>query len=124
MLRTAARFLALIAITVTARPASADEADRLCVQQVRPLLVAKCLACHGDDAEKIRGGLDLRTRAPAIKGGDSGKPALVPGQPEKSPLFVAVTRQDKDLLMPPKEKDRLTAEQIAVLRRWIAAGAS
>ena len=110
-------------LIAAALPAPGNEAERLFVEQVRPLLASKCLACHGDDAEKIKGDLDMRSRAGLLRGGESGRPALVPGEPDRSPLFVAVTWKDEDLEMPPKENDRLAAEQIEVLRRWIAAGA-
>jgi hypothetical protein len=58
-----------------------------------------------------------------LKGGESGEPALVPGLPEKSLLYITVTHRDKELVMPPKENDRLSAEQAEWIRRWIAAGA-
>jgi hypothetical protein len=101
---------------------AAVPAEQLFAEHVRPLLEEKCLACHGKE-KKLRGGLDLRTRAGMLKGGDGGKPALVPGRPEGSSLYVAVTRRHKDLVMPPKENDRLSAEQVEWLRQWIAAGA-
>ena len=90
---------------------------------VRALFAAKCLACHGNDAQDLKGKYDLRTRAAAMKGGESGESAIVPGEPEKSPLYRAVTWEDDTLQMPPKENDRLTAEQVVLIRRWIAAGA-
>jgi mono/diheme cytochrome c family protein len=91
--------------------------------QVREILAARCLACHGNDPKDLKGKFDLRTLDTATKGGESGEPAIVPGQPDKSPLLRAVTWEDDTLQMPPKANDRLTAEQIDVLRRWIAAGA-
>ncbi|MGK0188136.1 MAG: hypothetical protein ACI9R3_003928 [Verrucomicrobiales bacterium] len=48
---------------------------------------------------------------------------LVPGKAEESDLFIAVTWEDPDLEMPPKENDRLTTEQVGWVRRWIDAGA-
>jgi hypothetical protein len=121
--------LGMLALAVgllgSAAPPSEPGADgeRLFTQRVWPLLSVKCLACHGNDEKKLHGGLDLRTRAGMLKGGDSGQPALVPGQPEESPLYVAATRRDKDFVMPPKENDKLSAEQVEWLRQWIAAGA-
>ena len=47
--------------------------------KVLPVLKAKCLACHGDDAQKLKGGLDLTSAKAALAGGDSGRPAVVPG---------------------------------------------
>ncbi len=58
-----------------------------------------------------------------LKGGQSGSPALVPGDPAKSLLYVAITRQNQNLAMPPKENDQLTAAEVEVLRAWVAAGA-
>ena len=54
-------------------------------------------------------------RAAMIQGGDSGEAALVPGQPDKSLLFLAATRKNPDLAMPPKAEDRLSAEQLDLL---------
>ncbi len=51
--------------------------------QIKPILEANCVRCHGP--EKPKGHLRLDTRAGALKGGDNGT-ALVPGQPGQSPL--------------------------------------
>jgi Protein of unknown function (DUF1549)/Protein of unknown function (DUF1553)/Planctomycete cytochrome C len=68
--------------------------------------------------------LDLRTLADALRGGDSGSPALSPGSPENSPLYLAVTREHGAWkAMPPKAEDALTADEREYLRAWIAAGA-
>ncbi len=86
--------------------------------QVRPLLVENCLECHGDQTEKIRGGLRLTSRAEAIKGGDSG-PAIVPGKPDESLLIEAIHYESFE--MPPTGK--LSDDQIGVLTKWIELGA-
>jgi cytochrome c553 len=83
-------------------------------EQVRPLLTAKCLGCHGGD--RTRGGLDLRRRAGALAGGDSG-PALAPGNAARSLLY----RKLRDHEMPPK--NALSDEQVAAFKKWIDAGA-
>src|SRR5262249_32329017 len=101
--------------------ARADEAPPF--SEVRAIFAARCLACHGNDPKQLKGEYDLRTRAAAIKGGESGEVAIAPGEPDKSPLYRAITWQDDALQMPPKANDRLTVEQIAIIRRWIAAGA-
>jgi len=111
----------VIAIAASVPLSAAEEA--LPFSEVRGILVAKCLACHGNDAKELKGDYDLRSRAAAIKGGESGEAAIVPGDPDKSPLYRAATWEDDALQMPPKANDRLTAEQIAIVRRWIAAGA-
>lgn len=102
--------------------ASADAASPL-AGEVRALFKDKCLSCHGDDTQKIKGDYDMRTREGTLKGGESGEVAVAPGQPDKSPLLQAVMRMDKDFAMPPKENDKLSPEQVELVRKWIAAGA-
>ena len=122
-------FAASIALTATPllRSAATDEKsypEILFARRVLPMFEEKCLACHGRDEAKIKGGLDLRTQAELMIGGDSGKPAVVPGKPELSPLYLAITRKHEDWEpMPPKENDRLSTEQIDYVREWIAGGA-
>jgi len=82
-------------------------------KQVEPILVRRCLECHGDDP---KGGLDLRRKATLLKGGESGA-AVVSGKPAASLLFEYVSTKE----MPPK--DPLPAAEIAILRQWIASGA-
>ena len=116
--------LLLLCLALGAAPLCATEADTHFVRRVWPLLKEKCLSCHGDDEAKIKGGLDLRTRAELMLGGDSDKPAIIAGKPDLSPLILAVLRQSEDFEpMPPKEPDRLSAQQIDWLREWITAGA-
>ncbi|MBT4866985.1 MAG: DUF1549 domain-containing protein, partial [Planctomycetaceae bacterium] len=95
-------------------------AKKLFLDKVQPLLNKRCLGCHGSGKE-IEGGLDLRSQKAMLRGGDSG-PVVVPGKPEKSELLQAVQRTG-DVVMPPKERNRLTPTEIATLRAWITAGA-
>ncbi len=120
-----ARLFTLIFAVALAAPAfAAADAETLFVRRVAPLLKQKCLACHGDDESKLKGGLDLRTRAETLFGGDSGKPAIVPGEADASPLLLAALRtSDAWEAMPPKEAEKLSPEQIGWLRAWIAGGA-
>ena len=96
-------------------------AKRLFTLKVLPVLKAKCYGCHGDDANDMKGELDVRSRDALLKGGESEEPAIVPGKPQESSLYLAVLWDG--LEMPPKENDRLTKEQTDFIRRWIAAGA-
>src|SRR5437763_16180798 len=117
----AACLISLMALIASASLSAAEEGPPF--SEVRAIFAAKCLACHGNDPKELKGDYDLRTREAAIKGGESGDVAVVPGEPEKSPLYRAITWTDDALQMPPKENDRLSAEQIALIRCWIAAGA-
>ena len=89
-------------------------ADVLFARKIQPLFKVKCLTCHGDDPEKLKGDLDMRTRAGLLKGGESEESALVPNKAMASPLYLAVTRAHEAdwSAMPPKENDKLSAEQI------------
>lgn len=106
-----------------AQPASNDSERRFALE-VWPVLQARCFPCHGPEADEPDGGLRLSTLSQTLAGGDSGQPVLVPDQPDASRLFVAVTRRDPDLAMPPKENDRLSPVQVEAIRAWIAGGAA
>lgn len=103
----------------------AEDAEALFVRRVWPLFQEKCLACHGNDEKKIKADYDMRTLASATEGGESGSRAITPGKPGQSPLYLASTRQHTDDWepMPPKEADKLYAEQLTWIKDWIAAGA-
>jgi hypothetical protein len=98
-------------------PAFAQERVVSFVHDVKPLLENRCLKCHGPAMQL--GKLDLRDREAALKGAGKGA-AVVPGEPEKSPLYRHVAGLDKPQ-MPMDGK--LKAEEIATLRDWIAQGA-
>lgn len=88
---------------------------------VSPILKAKCYRCH--NAGKQKGGLRLDNPASIVKGGKNG-PALSPGEPDKSLMFVNCTLPLEDEAhMPPKGKPQLTQQELAVLRKWIGMGA-
>jgi hypothetical protein len=97
--------------------ATSAEAIEFFEARVRPILVERCLKCHGQ--EKQSSGLRLDSRAAILKGGDSG-PAAVPGKPEESLIVQAVDQTHGDLKMPPKGK--LPEPSVAMLRQWVAAG--
>ena len=83
--------------------------------EVRPILAANCLTCHGADEHKRSAELRL----------DQPNRAVVPGDMLASKLLWRVTRPVGDALrMPPKETGHaLTEAQINTLRRWIGQGA-
>lgn len=91
-------------------------------QKVRPLLVENCYSCHSADAKKLKGNLYLDSKAGWEKGGDSGKPAIIPGNPEASLLVRTVQHLEEDLEMPPK-KPKLSDALIADLVNWVKMGA-
>ncbi|MFG0335538.1 MAG: PSD1 and planctomycete cytochrome C domain-containing protein [Maioricimonas sp. JB049] len=120
-MQTAIILLVFCSVTAAESSDVGIEAERLFAADVLPLLKAKCLVCHGDDADDLKGALDMRSRAGLLRGGDSEEPAVIPGDPDGSLLYQAI-RWD-GLEMPPKENDRLTPEQISRVHTWIAGGA-
>jgi len=111
----------LVGLSAPAAEPDREATERLFATEVLPLFRAKCFACHGDDAGDLRGKFDMRSRGALLAGGESGEAAIVPGDAAGSPLVRAI--EWDDLEMPPKENDRLTAEQIAVVRAWVDGGA-
>ncbi|WP_437222176.1 PSD1 and planctomycete cytochrome C domain-containing protein [Planctomicrobium sp. SH661] len=92
-------------------------------RQIRPILADKCLACHGTDANHREAGLRLDQSEDALRGGDSGTPAIVAGHPDKSELIRRIdSSDDSEQMPPPALKKSLTAEEKDLLRQWIAEG--
>jgi len=117
--------LCLLGARQFAGPVGADEPSpaglEFFEQKIRPVLVDKCYLCHSAQAKKLRGGLLLDSREGMLKGGTSGAPAVVPGEPEKSLLIKAIRYTDPKLQMPPT--GQLSAEQIKDFETWIKLGA-
>jgi mono/diheme cytochrome c family protein len=90
-------------------------------REIQPILASHCYDCHG--RQKAKGGLQLTSLAQALKGGESGEPAIIAGQGGKSSLIHRITTSDENDVMPQKG-DRLSPQQVALLRRWINEGAA
>ncbi len=86
---------------------------------IKPILDAHCVKCHG--AEKQKGGLRLDNRKDALLGGNSGA-VILDGKSAESRLIHAVAGTDPDAKMPPGDKE-LSPEQVGKLRAWIDQGA-
>ncbi len=89
-------------------------------QQIQPLLAKHCYSCHGPDIQE--GGLRLDQSEQAFKQLESEAIAVVPQHPEKSELITRIVSKDENLQMPP-EGDRLTREQVDLIKNWIQQGA-
>jgi hypothetical protein len=89
-------------------------------KEIRPILEKHCIDCHGPNKQKSR--LRVDKRAILLRGGDSGLPALVPGNPAKSHLIELVRETDPDERMPAKG-DPLSSGEITLLEEWITDGA-
>jgi hypothetical protein len=92
-------------------------------RQVRPILVDKCFACHGTDAEHRKAELRLDLRDSAIAGGESGLAAITPGKPDESELIRRIDIEGDERMPPDTAKKPLTDQERQTLRQWIADGA-
>src|SRR2546429_4749661 len=115
-----------IGLTAATRLAAASDKEsyEFFERNIRPVLVEHCYKCHSASAEKLKSDLWLDTREGMLKGGESGKPAIVPGDAERSRLIEAIRYANDDLQMPPKKAGgRLSDDQINDFVTWINLGA-
>jgi len=93
-------------------------------RDIAPLLERSCAACHGGDS--IKGGFSITSREAILKGGQSGEPALRPGNSSASQLVRMVSDQMEDLEMPPLAKrghyPAFSTKEVTLLKAWIDQG--
>jgi WD40 repeat protein len=115
--------LLLVLLRMPAGAAGAAEPGRVPVSfinDVAPILKENCFACH--DSKKRKGKLDMTTYAGLRKGGSKDDP-IEAGKPRES-LIIDLLTTRKAGRMPPKEAgEPLPAERVALIARWIEAGA-
>jgi WD40 repeat protein len=85
---------------------------------VLPILQNACNNCHNPDKKKA--GLDLTSYGASLTGSDGGK-VIKPGDAPGSMLLKTI-KGTEEPVMPPKG-DRLNAEEIAIIEKWIATRA-
>src|SRR5688500_4811827 len=83
--------------------------------QIAPILRKHCVECHG--GKEAKGGFSLNTRDLILE-----CEVVVPGKPAESRLIDLVKSTDRDEQMPPKDRPRLTAEELARLQQWVENG--
>jgi len=103
------------ALAFAAQPMNAQEI--IFAHQVMTILKKHCAKCHAGD--KKQGGLAMNTRDELIAGGESGE-VVAPGDASISRLIEVVESDDDGERMPP-EGPPVSAEKIAILRKWIDA---
>lgn len=106
---------------LTQQTAPSPEGLEFFEKKIRPILADNCYSCHSERGKKPQGDLRIDLMESLLRGGASGKPAIVPGDPEKSLLIAAVRHADAKLQMPPG--DKLKPEQIKDLEQWVKMGA-
>ena len=106
----------LAAVTLLAAHAVGQGADVVFEKDILPLLEKHCIDCHGPDTAESN--LRLDSMVHALRGGDSGEPAIVPGKSEQSYLLVRVLHEDTSKRMPP-DSPPLAEEDVTLLKRWV-----
>ena len=109
----------LLAGLATALPAVAAVPEKVTYEDhVLPILQNACNNCHNPDKKKA--GLDLTSYGASLTGSDGGK-VIKPGDAPGSMLLKTI-KGTEEPVMPPKG-DRLNAEEIAIIEKWIATRA-
>jgi Protein of unknown function (DUF1553)/Protein of unknown function (DUF1549)/Planctomycete cytochrome C len=88
--------------------------------QIKPLFNSKCITCHG--GVKRQGGFSLLFREDALAVNKSGKPAIIPNDPDGSEMIKRLSHPDLEERMPYKQPP-LSTNEINTLRQWIKEGA-
>jgi hypothetical protein len=100
---------------ILSRPAKVDfSAD------VKPIINSKCITCHG--GVKAKAGFSLLFREEALAKAESGKYAIVPGDPSGSEMIRRISLNDPEERMPYRHEP-LSKKEISILKRWIRQGA-
>jgi WD40 repeat protein len=107
-----------LALLLGGSPLLADGKDPTYADDITPIVKQHCAGCHG--ADKQKGDLNLATYAAMRKGGSSGA-VVVPGNPDKSRLFLLTDHREEPKM--PSQSQKIPAAQIATIKLWIEKGA-
>ncbi|MEO2014004.1 MAG: DUF1553 domain-containing protein [Fuerstiella sp.] len=114
--------LSVLVVVMTTCTATAGEINFN--RDIRPILSDVCFKCHGPDEQQRVSDFRLDTKTGAFGRVDGGH-AVVPHDVSGSLLFQKITSTDPEVRMPPSDSGRtLSAQQIELLRQWIAGGAA
>jgi len=91
------------------------------MRDVKPILTQNCVRCHG--AQKAEAGLRVDTAENLLTGGDSG-PLVKLGARDESLLVRLIVGPHEDIPQMPYKKPPLSEKEVAVLRTWVADGAT
>ncbi|MGE3311434.1 MAG: c-type cytochrome domain-containing protein, partial [Limisphaerales bacterium] len=119
----ALRVLVVIALTLALLGGGetlATDASVSFTRDIAPVLIERCVRCHGDEAAK--GDYRLDTFSHLNRPGDSGRVPISTLDPAKSPFLVLLTTDDPDDRMPQKGEP-LDSSTVDRIRKWIEQGA-
>lgn len=114
------RFVPLIAVLSWSLPllVAAEPAEVDFVRDVRPILQRHCVGCHGPKRQEAR--LRLDARVAIRRGGISGP--LLDRDPDRS-LLIGRLEGRNELIRMPFERPALSRREVALIRKWVVAGA-
>jgi hypothetical protein len=92
-------------------------------RDIRPILSENCFPCHGTDPASRKARLRLDSFAEATAKREDSAPAIIPGKPAESEVIRRLFDSGDDLMPPENSHKVLTAEQKALLKRWVTEGA-
>ncbi|MCA9039826.1 MAG: DUF1553 domain-containing protein [Planctomycetaceae bacterium] len=91
-------------------------------KEIRPIFENHCLHCHGE--EERDGGLRFLSQQDLLTLNDSGEPAIQIGKSSESELIKRITATEDERMPPADADDRLSEEQVALIKNWIDSGAN
>jgi WD40 repeat protein len=110
------------AFTTAGEPAEKKEPSEISYyRDVRRIFQQHCQGCH--QPAKPQGGYVMTGYADLLKKGDHDRPGIVPGNPEQSRVVEQIVAKPGKKPAMPKGKDPLSAADVAMIQKWIAAGA-
>ncbi len=90
---------------------------------VKPVFQANCLRCHQGPQAPARLNLTDGESASASVSPRTGRPFIIPGDPDCSLIIAAVTRSGTHPRLMPRLDVSLTEDEIGELSEWIEDGA-
>ena len=109
----------VMSVAIQSPCARAENADDFFEQRIRPMLLEKCIECHGPT--KQENGVRLDRRSDMLEGKAGDLPLINKAAPEESRLLKVLHYAEEDTQMPPSGK--LDDAQIGYVREWIKSGA-
>src|SRR4030095_7723692 len=82
---------------VSAQQQNSAEGVEFFEKKIRPVLESNCYGCHSANSKRLQGGFRLDSREGMLKGGNSGQPSIIPGDPDNSPLIKAIRYNDSKM---------------------------
>lgn len=131
MIRMLAAFVGLFVVSAAAADLAAQAPDAKSdkvpekvsyYKDVRPIFQQHCQGCH--QPAKAQGGYVMTSFADLLKKTDKDLTGIVPGQPEKSAVYQQIIPLGGKPPAMPRQKDPLSARDVAVVKKWIEQGAT